>query len=298
MKIPLGNLGSFFVICFLVSLFSCDKGSTEPENTNIKVDTPILASAANFRDLAGISESNGGSGFVNTSSDGGIMRLGVFYRSNPLNDLSEADWQTISGLNIYRIIDLRTPDEIDGAEDSIPTGTLWTNINIYGTQGPVPSPFWGSPSEAIAFMETGYRYFVTDSVQCAAIRNVLLTLANDPGPVLWHCSGGKDRTGWIAALLQSIAGIESEIIMQDYLATNTYTSDLIESTKIYLQGKYPDWNTETMDALLGVKASYLEAGFTQINSTYGTMTEYLTQGIGISAEDIDALRVKMLRFPD
>ena len=46
------------------------------------ITTPILSTAPNFRDIAGISASNGGTGFVNTTSNGGVMRTGVFYRAN------------------------------------------------------------------------------------------------------------------------------------------------------------------------------------------------------------------------
>lgn len=135
------------IFLFVIIILSYNACSVEP-NTNSSnkiISTPFLLSAPNFRDLAGISESKNGSGFVNKTSDGGIMRVGLFYRSSPLNNLNKADLDTLSGLNIYRIIDLRTPDEIYGqsnAQDIIPDGAIWTNINIYGTQKPIPSPFW------------------------------------------------------------------------------------------------------------------------------------------------------------
>lgn len=289
------------IFLFIINILLFNACSVEPDtnSSNKIIITPILLSAPNFRDLAGISENKNGSGFVNKTSDGGIMRVGLFYRSSPLNNLNKADLDTLSGLKIYRIIDLRTPDEIYGqsnAQDIIPEGAIWTNINIYGTQKPIPSPFWGTPSEAISFMESGYRAFVTDSIQCKAFREILLMLSNDPGPVLWHCSGGKDRTGWTAVLLQCIAGIKKDVIMQDYLASNTYLADLIKTTKDHLIAKIPEWNTETIDALLGVKSSYLEAGFDQINKSYSNMSNYLTQGLGLSIEDINRLHAKMVIY--
>ena len=56
-------------------------------------------------------------------------------------------------------------------------------------------------------------------VQRAAFGTVLLTLAHDSGPDLYHCAAGKDRTGWTSAILESIAGVSSATIMKDYLAT-------------------------------------------------------------------------------
>jgi uncharacterized protein with beta-barrel porin domain len=231
----------------------------------------------------------------------------VFYRTNALNNLNTTDWTTLSALHIYRDIDLRTPNEIYGtlgppasaaAQDVVPAGATWTNINIYGTQGPIPSPFSGTAANAVSFMQTGYQAFVTDPVQRNGFRTVLLTLANDPGPDVWHCSGGKDRTGWTSALLQSIAGVPQATIMQDYLATNSYTAALISSTKAGLLSVHPTWDPATIDALLGVQSSYLQAGLDQVIASYGSISAYLTQGLGLTQADLYVLRAKMVYYSE
>ena len=198
-----------------------------PASAQEAINTPILQSAPNFRDLAGISASNGGTGFANTTTNGGVMRTGVFYRTDALGTLSNADLATLSSFHIYRDIDLRTPSEIGSTPDIVPNGTVYTNINIYGVPVPAPQPpLTNPPSSSINYMEGLYQGFVADPVQRAAFRSVLLTLANDPGPDLYHCSAGKDRTGWTSAILESIAGVSQATIMQDYLATNSYTAAL------------------------------------------------------------------------
>jgi hypothetical protein len=113
--------------------------SFAPVSAQQAITTPILTTAQNFRDLAGISTNNGGTGFINTTSNDGVMRTGVFYRSNVLA-LSNADWITISTLHIGRDIDLRTPSEILSPPDVVPNGAIYTNVNIYGTPGPPPAP--------------------------------------------------------------------------------------------------------------------------------------------------------------
>lgn len=262
------------------------------------ISTPILPTAPNFRDLAGISASHGGSGFANATSDFGVMRTGVIYRSDELGYLSEADSATITSLRIGRDIDLRTPAEISATPDRVPQGVIYTNVNIYGTPSPVPDPpFTSPPSEAIAFMEAGYREFIIDPVQRAAFRTVLLTLLNDSFPGMYHCSGGKDRTGWTSAILQSIAGVSPETIMNDYLATNSYTAALIDATRKAILEQMPEANAETIDALLGVQASYLQAALDQVIASYGSMHAYLTEGLGLTQTDINALRAKMVHYP-
>lgn len=262
------------------------------------ISTPILPTAPNFRDLAGISASQGGSGLANTTSDFGVMRTGVIYRSDELAYLNDEDSATITSLGIGRDIDLRTPSEISASPDRVPQGVIYTNVNIYGTPSPVPDPpFTSPPSEAIAFMQAGYRAFITDPVQREAFRTVLLTLLNDSFPSMYHCSGGKDRTGWTSALLQSIAGVSPETIMDDYLATNSYTASLITATRGAILAQNPEANPETIDALLGVQASYLQAAFDQVIASYGSMHAYLTEGLGLTQDDINALRDKMVYYP-
>jgi hypothetical protein len=144
-------------------------------------------------------------------------------------------------------------------------------------------------------MKRSYQAFVTDPVQRAGFHTVLTTLANDSNPVLWHCSGGKDRTGWTSAILQSIAGVPETTIMNDYLATNSYTAVFIDSWLEEIM-KHPGANEETAIALLGVQSGYLQAGLDQVIASYGSMDGYLTQGLGLSQADIYVLRAKMVGY--
>ncbi len=288
-RAPIRRLG----LCLLAGAMCF---SVTPALALEEINTYILPSTPNFRDLAGISASNGGTGFVNPTSNGGAMRTGVIYRSDYLS-LSNEDWQKISTLNIGRDIDLRTDSEIASNPDLVPAGAVHTQINIYGTPAPTPSPFWGTPAEAVAFMESGYRDFVRDPpTQRDGFYNVLMTIAHDDFPVLYHCSGGKDRTGWTSVLLQTIAGVSQDTIMQDYLATNSYTAALMASTKANLLLTYPTWDPATIDALLGVQASYLQAAFDQVAISYGSMDAYLKEGLGLTQADIYVLRAKMVYY--
>lgn len=276
--------------------------SFTPASAQQAISTPILSTAPNFRDLAGISAINGGTGFVNTTSNDGVMRTGVFYRSDVLalngpNPLSNNDWTTISTLHIDRDIDLRTPSEISTTPDRPPAGAVYTNVNIYGTPAPPPQPpFTDPPLSAINYMKSLYYAFVTDPVQRAGFQTVLLTLANDSSPDLWHCSAGKDRTGWTSAMLETIAGVSPATIMKDYLATNSYTAALINSTTAQILAQQPTANPATIAAGLGVQSDYLQTALNQVIASYGSMNAYLTRGLGLSQADIYVLRAKMVDY--
>jgi protein-tyrosine phosphatase len=281
------------VVCAL-ALVVCLSGATALAQQAIV--TPRLTTAENFRDIAGIAANAGGTGFANLTSNFGVMRTGVFYRSNVL-ELGSADWTTLSSLRIGRDIDLRTPGEISATPDVVPAGAIYTNINVVGTSNlPIIIPANPTISSLLSVGQNGYRTFVTDPVEREGFRTVLLTLAHDPGPDLFHCSMGKDRTGWTAALLESIAGVSSTTIMNDYLASNTYLAGIINADTAALVAAVPELRGANLTTLFGVDSSYLQAALNQVNASYGSMYGYLMQGLGLSLEDIYVLRAKMVNY--
>jgi protein tyrosine/serine phosphatase len=267
-----------------------------PASAQQAITTPILLSAPNFRDLAGISASDGGTGYANPTANFGVMRTGVFYRSSVLT-LSDADWTTLSAMHIFRDIDLRTPAEIMATPDRVPAGALYTNVNIFDTPSP-PSYLLTNFSMAsvLSTGQSGYRTFVTDPNEEMGFRTALLTLAHDPGPDLFHCSDGKDRTGWTAAILESIAGVAPATVMNDYLASNTYRAGTINSQAAAIWAAVPGLKGQNLTPLLGVDPSYLQAALDQVTASYGSMQAYLTQGLGLSQADIYVLRAKMVSY--
>lgn len=249
--------------------------------------TPRLASVDNFRDLAGTDDA---SAYVNTT--GSKMRRGVFYRSNALA-ASDADLTTLSTLGIVTVYDLRTPAEIQKTPDRVPTGTKDININVMGAQT-AATPSFNSPAEAIAFMEATERSFVTDEGVRARFGQLFTAMAEGASAQLFHCSAGKDRTGWTAALLQCIAGLSQEAIVQDYLLTNTYSAASIQATYAALVKMQGQQAADSYYPLLGVQKSFLMAGLDQVVASYGTMDAYLTKGLGLSQGSLALLKNKLI----
>ena len=238
------------------------------------INTPILTSDANFRDLAGpAGGAYGGTGYADATNNGGVMRTGVFYRSMALSNLTYADWMTLSSLHITLDIDLRTPAEISNTtvqpnpmngHDWAPQGAAWVNVNIFGAQ---------QPPTTLSNVQL-YQSFVTNAGEAAAFGAALLDLARASGPAMYHCSFGKDRTGWTSMLLQTIAGVPSATIIRDYLASNNYLGQP------------------------AVQQQWLQAGLNQITASYGTMNAYLAQGLGLTQADIYVLRAKIVYYAE
>ncbi|WAP65696.1 tyrosine-protein phosphatase [Pseudomonas fortuita] len=249
--------------------------------------TPRLAGMDNFRDLAGTTSA------YPTSHDG-TMRAGVFYRANALTPTA-ADLATLNGLGISNVYDLRTPSEIASTPDTLPGGASYTNIDIIGstTSGSnITNISFSSAEQARAMMQETNRAFVSDAGMRGQFAVLFNELAAADGAALFHCTAGKDRTGWTAAVLLSIAGVDEASIMSNYLATNGYTAARVAATLAAM----PASMAEIYAPLLGVEASYLQAGLDEISANYGNMDNYLKQGLGLSQETIYVLRGKMVRY--
>lgn len=252
-------------------LVSCGEDSYAPP------PTPRLTSVNNFRDVAGANDE----GAYRTSS-GRKLQRGVIYRSNAL-DPSPTDLATLNTLSIVADYDLRTPGEIALLPDIPPTGTSWLNINIIGTANN-PAPALTSADQAISDMEFSYTEFVTDSGVRGRLAEVFQKLATTSGgSQVYHCSGGKDRTGWVTTILLSVLGVPQSVIVQDYMLTNVYSAASIQASwqqmanadgQAFADIYYPIWIADQR---------YLDAALNQVTASYGTMANYINQGLGLSS---------------
>ncbi|WP_175164695.1 tyrosine-protein phosphatase [Paraburkholderia fynbosensis] len=262
-------------------LSACGGGDLDTELP----ETPRLASASNFRDLAGL-----GAGY--TTVDGKRMRRGAFYRANVLT-LSSADETAIDKLGIASVYDLRTPGEIARQDDVLPGGATPQTLNVLGSSDFVV-PVMDTAAAATAFMEAQARGYVTGAAQRAAYGTLLTRLADGAGAQLFHSNAGKDRAGWVAALLLGIANVPLDVIMQDYLLSNTYLAASLDEQTETLRAQDGEAAVAIQMPLLEVQESYLQAGFDQVQMSYGTMANYLTRGLGMSQTTIDTLRARLV----
>ncbi len=254
---------------------------------SVPLDTPRLQGIDNFRDIAGITTAY-------TTAHDGTMRSGVFYRSNALTPTA-SDLATLNSLGIKAIYDLRTPSEIAATPDTMISGATYQNIDIIGstTSGAnITNISFKSAADAIAMMEQTNRAFVSDAGMRGQFGVLFNELASVDAAQLFHCTAGKDRTGWTAAVLQSIAGVDNATIMANYLATNDYTAARVAATLKAL----PPSMAAIYEPLLGVQASYLQAGLDEVTAQYGSMDNYLKQGLGLSQETIYVLRGKLVEY--
>ncbi len=245
------------------------------------VGAPTLTSVWNFRDVAG-------SGLP--LSDGKTMTTGVVYRSGQLKGLSDADAATIVGLGITDIYDLRSATAARNSPDPVPSGVAYHRIDVFA--GHSKSYKGKTAAGARAYMRAMNRAFVTDSKQRSRIAQALRAIAKADGPVLIHCAAGKDRTGWLSAMLQSIAGANRATIKGEYLLSNTYRKDLIDS-KVAAARKISAARAAIVSEQEKLRPSYLESGLNKAVAKYGSLRKYWTKGLKLSSTTIATLSAKL-----
>jgi protein-tyrosine phosphatase len=246
-----------------------------------------LLTAPNFRDVGGY-----------RCTDGRWVRMGLLYRSDQLNLLSDADLDALRRLNIRLVCDLRTDAERKGpGADRLPPGATPLIADVTGNNpdsalaGILNSPDKiraAGPAKMEAEMAAVYRQLVTAQSAQEGYNAMFQRLA-DPImlPGIFHCTAGKDRTGWASAIFLSIMGVPRDTIVADYLAS---TGFLVEKNKRLLESIADPAVRAAMEPLTGVRASYINAAFDQVKKSYGTIENYVVEGLKLTLPALKLLR--------
>ncbi|QES50632.1 protein-tyrosine-phosphatase [Streptomyces venezuelae] len=257
-----------------------------------------LQGAVNVRDLGGY-----------RTYTGGQVRQGLVYRSDALSKLTDADLTTIAGLRLTKVVDFRIPMELqyDGA-DRLPPGLTATarpvsDLGLYGTLvgaissgDPVKQEQMLGGGRAEAYMRDIYRTFVTSPENRAQFAATLRETADGrQGPMLYHCTSGKDRTGWLSYVLLRALGVPQSSAERDYLASNTFRGAYDAKVRAGLKQSGRMQNPDLLIPLQEVRQDYLDAATAQLEAEYGSFYGYLTQGLGLSLRDLVKLQDKLVR---
>ena len=239
-----------------------------------------IASVVNFRDAAGA-----GAGLP--LADGGHMVRGLVFRAAALETLSDADLATLEDLGITDVYDLRTPNVARAHPDPKIGDAINHPINLWATSTSKKTP--GSTAEKrLASRVKLSREFVTNAPERERLARMLNSFAKVSGPVIVHCSEGKDRTGFVVAVLQLVAGADQGAIMDEYLLSNQYREKLIDAAV----AKAGRGKAEATRMDLTLYPQQLQASLDAIEA-YGGIDAFLTKGAGLSSATVDALRAKL-----
>ena len=242
--------------------------------------------AYNTRELGGYKTTNGKS-----------VKWGMLFRSDKLSDISETDQKYLQNLGIKRIVDFRSEGEKTEDPNNIPDGIdyIETPINVDGAmRSKIEAVLKGETNREIkSFLVDANKEFVTNYTD--VYENFLRGLIDEDGPTLFHCTAGKDRAGFAAAITLIALGVSKEHVIEDYMKTNVFTKDRIDEMidKIELMSLY-QVDAEILRPLIGVERIYIETAFNTAEEKYGSLENFIREGLNISDEEIQILRNKFL----
>lgn len=244
-----------------------------------------LRHAANARDLGGY-----------MTTDGRKVKWGALYRSDSIAELDAHDLDVLRQLELSVVTDFRSVQEREGAQDRLPQQSPAIVYRTVAVNNPVLDVAeLGrrvysadiSNDELLALLDR--RVYVTDPALRTAWGNWLRSLA-EPGalPQLFHCTAGKDRTGFAAAIVLLALGVPREMVMDDFLLSNHFLSARIEEGVSRIQANTDAaFDPGVLAQVIGVSASSLENALMEMEARYGSVDGYIRDGLGID----DATRV-------
>ena len=286
---------SIIILSFLLCLCSSNKLEAD-----IKTQSINLKSVGNARELGGY-----------ITNDGRKVKHGVLLRTAALNKISSEDLKRLTeNYSLAVIADLRMTFEISPKPDPVIDGVKYVNLRVINEELFTKElerklAFDGDAIERLkVIIDSGlvsqdmYIGFLSDDYGKKAYREFFRELIDLPPErsLLFHCSQGKDRTGCAAMLILSALGVCEETIMEDYLLTNIFNADLIESQRKMLLSngiKKPELE-KYMIILDEVNPKLMNTLLSWLKENYGSPVGYIINELGISYDEIETLKSKFL----
>ena len=244
------------------------------------------------------------------TTDGKKMKKGVLIRSARLDKMKPKNRNKfLESYNINTVIDFRNDIEIKEGNEVILDNKI-NHLHI-----PILSKaFFGishekkmskatykqskenkDPLYIRNYMVNMYKDIVFSEYSQEKFKEFFDVILNSNGPVLYHCTGGKDRTGLATVMLLAILGIDDEIILKDFAFINEVNRKKIE----YMcaeASKYTQDNAELkqVEALAGVYSPYMQKVFDRAKAESGSILSFIQEKLGLTNQEIICLREKFL----
>lgn len=250
----------------------------------------------NFRDAGGLAS--------------GSMPTGLVYRSSELDALDHRGETALVALGVRQVFDLRTEGERRAAPDRLPDGTRLRPLDVMADMSEngasaiaavfahqanrsVVSALNASLSDGQArqMMVDAYIELVGLPSARHGYRQMLLDMATDDGASVVHCTAGKDRTGWGIAVVQLLMGADIDHVEEDYLASNEAWAD--GYTQILRDFAQAGGDSDALGDILWVRPAYLQAALDTVDSIFGSLSAYISEGLGLSPQELASLNARL-----
>lgn len=246
-----------------------------------------LSGAVNFRDLGGY-----------LTGDGRRVKKGLVFRSDHLSRLTPEDQATLERLRFKMVCDFRTVREQQLAPDLLP---------VDGSICLLPLPVQADgfdPATAVDRLRANDSAWLSMDFFVDLYRRYLdefgpvwgkvfrLAASPDNLPLVFHCTGGKDRTGICAALLLMALGVPDETVFLDHDRSNACNAERLQP--IYAEFATLGIGPEKAAPYLQAPSEPMTAMLIHLRKTYVSVENYLQGKAGLDAATLSALRSGLL----
>lgn len=248
---------------------------------------PLIEGAPNLRDLGGYA-----------TAGGRRVKWGRLFRSSNLGRLTDKGLAQIKRLGIRLVCDFRTEAETLKLPNRFPDSPAVRYVHLpvqHGEYEPtavfdrIKKGDYSWISED--FMIQGYIDSIERYPEMWACFFQLLSEARH-APLLFHCTGGKDRTGAAAALILQAMGVPEETVIADYGLSDGYNADVRRTIYEYLRPYRVD--IAKVEPYFTAPESRIRALLKHVDARYGSAVGYLVQRAGVSGETMARLQEDLL----
>lgn len=246
-----------------------------------------LDNSINIRDLGGY-----------TGHLGKQVKWGMVIRSEELAHLSADDVKYFEDMDLKNVYDFRDENKTKRSPDRLPATAAYHNLPILDGMSADFSDFDFSKADAVdKFMQEVYGYMAETGVN--GFTPVFKAMTDEASyPLLFHCTNGKDRTGFLAALILMICGVPENTVISDYSLTNLTFDEAYEHLGTIMAeevGHVDETITkEHLREFFGVKPKWLRICLDYIDENYNNVDDYLVDKTGVTYEDLEKIRSILL----
>ncbi|RPD38327.1 tyrosine-protein phosphatase [Chitinophaga barathri] len=237
-----------------------------------------MQGALNFRDVGGYK-----------TRDGKTVVTGKVFRSADVSRLTDQDLKTLEEKHIHTVFDFRGRKEAAAAPDHILPGSRYT-LCPAGSDSLPNAAMMADIIKQGGFLEKFYSNVTPLGERYKPLFQELLVLpANES--VMYHCTGGRDRTGMATALFLYALQVPQDVIEADFTASNVYLAPMNARMFQGLQ-QMTGMTEQQISKAMALKPEHLRSMFNSLKNTYGSVENFFSKELGIGEKELRTLREK------
>ncbi|KAK3828166.1 MAG: protein-tyrosine phosphatase-like protein [Benniella sp.] len=219
------------------------------------------------------------------------MRPGIIYRCADISSPTPEGIRVLESLNITDVFDLRSTLEAERRPTFETAKIKRHHVPVFAEEDYSPAKIAARFSMYLGGVEGFTEAYMTMLPNVSRFLPPILDhIVNKKTPFVVHCTGGKDRTGIVCAILQMICGVDDAQIAWEYELTHCCQAIKEEDVQFVKAAMGDDATDERVRGLLSAKAEYMSSFLERFHREHGTVQAFLTKELGMTLDQIHAVR--------